>query len=247
MSKSAKLTRFIKHIESNEMKKFIYILVFFGLGNLAFIQQEQWIDLFDGKTLNGWSVHSGFAEYRVEDGAIVGTTVKGSPNTFLCTDKEYGDFILEFEVIVDPRLNSGVQIRSTIAKEELVHWLRNGKGEFQPRVIPKDRVHGYQVEIASAETGTSGGIYDEARRAMISEWWIKKGTEASKAFKDGQWNKYRIECRGQSIKTWVNGLSTMEIKDGMTKSGIIGLQVHGVRDDLPTLEVRWKNIRLQQL
>jgi len=54
----------------------------------------EWIDLFDGETLNGWSVHSGYAKYLVEDGAIVGTAVKGSPNTFLCTNKEYGDFIL---------------------------------------------------------------------------------------------------------------------------------------------------------
>ena len=223
----------------------ISLAVFFG--NYAFAQQEHWIYLFDGKTLDGWSIHSGFAKYRVEDGAIVGTTIRKSPNTFLCTDKSYGDFILEFEVMVDPRLNSGVQIRSTIAEEELIHWLRNDKGKFQPKTIPKDRVHGYQVEIAGAEVGTSGGIYDEARRAMIEAWWIKKGTKASKAFKDGQWNKYRIECKGQSIKTWVNGIPTADIKDAMTASGIIGLQVHSVGDDVPTLEVRWKNIRLLEL
>ena len=64
-------------------------------------QQDEWVSLFDGETLNGWSVHSGFAKYHVEDEAIVGTTVKGSPNTFLCTDREYGDFLLEFEVLLD--------------------------------------------------------------------------------------------------------------------------------------------------
>ena len=223
----------------------LLLAAFFG--NQAMGQQEKWIELFDGKSLDGWSVHSGFAKYRIEDGAIVGTTVKKSPNTFLCTDKSYGDFILEFEVMVDPRLNSGVQIRSTIAAEELTHWLRDDKGKFQPNPVPKDRVHGYQVEIAGAEVGTSGGIYDEARRAMIEEWWIKEGSEASKAFKDGQWNKYRVECRGQSIKTWVNGISTADVKDAMTASGIIGLQVHAVGDDVPPLEVRWKNIRLLEL
>lgn len=213
----------------------------------ALAQKETWIDLFDGKTLDGWSIHSGFAKYRVEDGSIVGTTVQKSPNTFLCTDKEYRDFILEFEVMVDPKLNSGVQIRSKIAQEELTYWLRDDKGEFIPKKVPKDRVHGYQVEIAGAEVGTSGGIYDEARRAMVSEWWIKKGTKASKAFKDGQWNKYRVECKGQSIKTYVNGVSTADIKDAMTASGIIGLQVHSVGNDATTYEVRWKNIRLQEL
>jgi len=213
----------------------------------AFGQQENWIELFDGKTLDGWSVHSGFAKYRVEDGSIVGTTVKKSPNSFLCTEQEYGDFILEFEVMVDPKLNSGVQIRSKIAPEELTYWLRDEKGKFGPRIIPKDRVHGYQVEIAGAEVGTSGGIYDEARRAMIEEWWIKKGTKASKAFKDNQWNKYRVECKGQSIKTWVNGILTADIKDGMTERGIIGLQVHSVGDDATPYEVKWKNIRLMEL
>lgn len=115
------------------------------------------------------------------------------------------------------------------------------------RKVPKDRVHGYQVEIAGAEVGTSGGIYDEARRAMIDEWWIKKGTEASKTFKDGNWNKYRVECKGQSIKTWVNGIQTADIKDAMTDNGIIGLQVHSVPEDAPTYEVRWRNIRIQEL
>jgi len=230
------------------MKNIIVIFLLACItGYPAFSQEGNWINLFDGKTLNGWSVHSGFAKYRVEDGAIVGTAVKNSPNTFLCTDKEYGDFILEFEVMVDPKLNSGVQFRSKIAPEELTYWLRNDKGEIQPRMVPKDRVHGYQVEIAGAEVGTSGGIYDEARRAMIRPWWIEKGTEASKAFRDGQWNKYRVECKGQSIKTWVNGIMTADIKDAMTSSGIIGLQVHDVGDDPTPYEVRWKNIRLTEL
>ena len=230
------------------MRIIISVLLLTGIfGNPAFAQQENWIELFDGKTLNGWSIHSGFAKYRIEDGTIVGTTVKSSPNTFLCTQKEYGDFILEFEVLVDPRLNSGVQFRSKIAPEDLTYWLRNEKGEIQPKIVPKDRVHGYQVEIAGAESGTSGGIYDEARRAMIPAWWIKKGTDASKAFKDGQWNKYRVECKGQSIKTWVNGVLTADIKDAMTASGIIGLQVHGVGNDPTSYEVKWKNIRLLEI
>ncbi len=229
--------------------RFFYTILFFVtiIATPSIAQKGKWKDLFDGKTLKGWSVHSGFAKYRVEEGTIVGTTVKKSPNTFLCTEKEYGDFILEFEVMVDPKLNSGVQIRSTVAEEKLSYWLRDDKGTFQPRTVPKDRVHGYQVEIAGEETGTSGGIYDEARRAMVTEWWIKEGTDASKAFKDGQWNKYRIECKGQSIKTWVNGIPTIDIKDAMTASGIIGLQVHSVGDDAPTYEVRWKNIRLKEI
>jgi hypothetical protein len=118
----------------------------------------EWMDLFDGKTLNGWSIHSGYASYRVEEGAIVGTAVKGSPNTFLCTNREYGDFILEFEVKCNPRLNSGVQIRSQIAKDPMFFVFRRPDGRPRQRLITPDRVYGYQVEIAGAESGTSGGI-----------------------------------------------------------------------------------------
>ncbi|MEM0969356.1 MAG: DUF1080 domain-containing protein, partial [Verrucomicrobiota bacterium] len=76
---------------------------------------ESWISLFDGQSLNGWSIKSGFATYRVEDGAIVGKTAEGSKNTFLCSEEEFADFELEFEVMVDDGLNSGVQIRSQLA------------------------------------------------------------------------------------------------------------------------------------
>ncbi|MHC4727462.1 MAG: 3-keto-disaccharide hydrolase, partial [Planctomycetota bacterium] len=116
-------------------------------------EKDDWVSLFDGKSLNGWSVHSGFAKYHIEDDAIVGSTVKGSPNTFLCTDREYGDFILEFEVLLDPRLNSGVQIRSKIAKEEMVFVFTGREGKQRSRTIPADRVYGYQVEIATEKGG----------------------------------------------------------------------------------------------
>ena len=119
-------------------------------------------ELFDGETLKGWSVHSGHAAYRVEDGAIVGQAVKGSPNSFLCTDREFSDFILEFEVFLDDaELNSGVQFRSQIAGQELIFWFRNDQGKYQSKTIPADRVYGYQVEISS------GGQKMVPRRAKL--------------------------------------------------------------------------------
>lgn len=222
------------------------ILVSSGLDIHA--QQNKWIDLFDGKTLDGWTVHSGFAKYRVENGEIVGNAVKGSPNSFLCTDQSYGDFILEFEVyLVDPELNSGVQFRSMIAKEETAFWFRNDNGELTMKTIPKDRVYGYQVEIAGENVGSSGGIYDEARRAFMDPWWPEKGSLESKAFKDGQWNKYRVECQGDHIRTIVNGVVINDIRDGLNMEGIIGLQVHDVGNNPTPFEVRWRNIRLMPL
>ena len=222
-------------------------LIFLSGCNCSKSQDEGWINLFDGETLNGWSVHSGFAKYRVEDGTIVGTSVKGSPNSFLCTDREFGDFILEFEVLLkNPELNSGVQFRSMIAKKEMVFWFRNNEGIPEPRTYPKDRVYGYQVEIATETIGSSGGVYDEARRAFMP-WRPEPGSEASKAFKDKKWNKYRIECKGDSIKTTVNGVVCADFRDSLNDSGIIGLQVHDVGEVETPYEVRWRNIRIKTL
>jgi hypothetical protein len=203
-----------------------------------------WVRLFDGKSLEGWSIHSGTATYTVEGKTIVGTAVLGSPNTFLCTDKEYGDFILEFEVKVDPELNSGVQFRSLIAGQNtVIKFVRDGK-EIE-RKLPPDRVYGYQVEIA-ATGGSSGNVYDEARRAVFLDDFSNKPA-ARKAFKDGKWNKYRVECKGDSIRTWVNGVPAADFRDSMTTRGIIGLQVHQIpKDKFKPYQVRWRNLRIQE-
>jgi hypothetical protein len=239
-----KKCKIFKKMKKSIKESIILSLLFLLISINAISQDKEWINLFDGETLEGWSIHSGKAKYKVEDGAIVGTAVKDSPNSFLCTDQEYGDFILEFEVfLTDPKLNSGVQFRSIIAGEELVFWFRNSDGIPQPKRIPADRVYGYQVEIASETVGSSGGVYDEARRAFMP-WKPEEGSEASKAFKNDQWNKYRIECRGISIKTMVNGIVCADFKDALNDNGIIGLQVHGVGSDPTPYEVRWRNIRI---
>ena len=237
------------NIPYKESGRFLTVLIalLVVLASFSFAREQkkdEWVSLFDGKTLNGWSVHSGFAKYNVENGAIVGTTVKGSPNTFLCTDREYGDFILEFEVHLDPRLNSGVQIRSKIAKEEKVFVFGGREGEPRRRKVPPDRVYGYQMEIATEKKGSSGSIYDEARRAfMLAD--TTSDPAAGKAFKDGQWNKFRIECKGDRFRTWINDVPCVDLRDGMTSRGIIGLQVHGVKKDATAYQVCWRNIRIQ--
>jgi len=149
-------------------------------------------------------------------------------------------------LLTDPKLNSGVQFRSKIAEKEMTFWFRNGDGIPQPNTYPADRVYGYQVEIATETNGSSGGVYDEARRAFMP-WRPEAGSEASKAFKDNQWNKYRVECKGNSIKTTVNGIVCADFRDSLNDRGIIGLQVHDVGDDPTPYEVRWRNIRILPL
>ncbi len=220
------------------------VLVFAATASLNAKENAEWKSLFDGKTLAGWEVKSGFAKYHVEDGMIVGTTVEGSPNTFLCTKKLYGDFELEFEVKVDPALNSGVQIRSLVYEKDTKIWMWRG-GKKRERVHQAGRVYGYQVEISNEKTGASGGIYDEARQGM---WLydVSKDPIASKAFKDNQWNKYRVVCIGDSIKTWVNGVPCADLRDPVDQTGLIGLQVHGFKGKQPA-QVRWRNIRIKDL
>lgn len=149
-----------------------------------------------------------------------------TPNTFLATKKMYGDFILEFEFKVDDGLNSGVQFRSNSLKE-----YQNG------------RVHGYQFEIDPSSRAWTGGIYDEARRGWL--YPMNYNPEGQKAFKNGEWNKARIEAIGSSIRTWVNGVPCTDLLDNTTLSGFIALQVHSIGNaDLEGKTVAWRNIRI---
>jgi hypothetical protein len=194
--------------------------------------------LFDGKTLAGWRQCNGTAKFAVEEGGvIVGTTAAGSPNSFLCTEKEYGDFILEFEEKHDPELNSGVQIRSHRYERE-TEVLTENRGLVR-RKHEAGRVYGYQVEIATAASGASGGIYDEARRGWID---LARNT----ALRDNEWNRYRVAASGDSIKTWINGVAVADLVDSVDLTGFIALQVHQYAGEKPR-QVRWRNIRLEDM
>ena len=199
--------------------------------------------LFNGKDLTGWTVRGGRHTFEARDGAIVGTCVAGQPNGFLCTDQVYTNFVLTMEILPDPRLNSGVQIRSeAFDTEKTLEWT-NQLGEVKTHTVPAGRVHGYQVEIDPTPRAFSGGIYDEARRG-----WLDKPDDdemARKAFKTDDWNLYRIEARGPSIKTWVNGVPVADIEDDMTPAGFIGLQVHSSKN--PGAQVQWRNLRIEVL
>lgn len=213
---------------------------------LAFISTasaQQWTPLFDGKTLNGWEVCNGFAPYTVEDGAIVGRTADKSPNSFLCTKKEYGDFVLELDVLVDDALNSGIQIRSHRYADDRTVKTFDGKAIVE-RKQSKGRVHGYQIEISPDDRGVSGGVYDEARRGWLQT--PDKDSPGSKAFKKGEWNKYKIQAIGDNIKVWINGAQTADLIDPVDMTGFIALQVHSFKGPHPAV-VKWRNIRIQDL
>lgn len=218
-------------------------LMLLAAGTVRAENEEKFVPLFNGENLDGWVQNGGKAEYTVEDGVIIGTSVPKTPNSFLCTEKKYGNFILEVEYMVDPLLNSGIQIRSNVYDEPKTYKTDEGK-EVK---VSAGRVHGYQVEIDPSARAWSGGIYDEGRRGWLFN--LKDKPEAQKAFKQNEWNKYRIECRGDSIKTWINGVPAADLTDSMTAEGFIALQVHGVGGDEKKVgkQIKWRNVKIIEL
>lgn len=212
-----------------------------GLSTAAAAPDEDgWVMLFDGKTLDGWVQRGGKAKYTVEDGVIVGSSVPNTANSFLCTAKQYGDFVLELDFKVAATLNSGVQIRSECFDEPKTLDIGGKKIK-----VAAGRVHGYQVEIDPSARAWTAGIYDEGRRGWLND--LKNNEAARKAFKAGEWNHLKVECKGDSIKTWLNGVPAADLKDSVTPKGFIALQVHGVGNKTEKLQVMWQNIRLKEL
>lgn len=209
-------------------KKIISLLLLSSLICMAAFAQPKWENLFNGKDFTGWTKLNGKAEYTIEEGGITGTSKSGTPNTFLATDKSYGDFILELDYKLEAGLNSGIQFRSASNSP-----FKNG------------RVHGYQFEIDPSARAWSGGIYDEARRGWL--YTMEKNPSAKPAYKAGSWNHVRIEAIGNTVKTWLNDIACASILDDLsgTSSGFIALQVHEIykpEDEGKTIQ--WKNIRI---
>ena len=209
------------------------------------------VALFNGQNLDNWVKRGGVATYAIEGDAIVGTSTPNTPNTFLCTNRDYADFILELELKVDDGLNSGIQIRSHTRKEAGSVKIAKVQGgdEFYTVKYDIGRVFGYQVEIDPSPRAYSGGIYDESRRGWLNDLSGDKNKAAREAFKNGEWNTYRIEAIGNSIKTWVNGVPAADLIDDVDASGFIALQVHGIGDhpELAGTQVRWRNIVITEV
>lgn len=211
------------------MKKILsFFMLFMLIVSGSVSAQNGWTNLFNGKDLTGWKQLNGEAKYEVMNGEIVGTTVLNTPNSFLCTEKNYSDFIFEVELLVEENMNSGIQFRSESKPE-----YNNG------------RVHGYQCEVDPSKRAWSAGIYDEARRGWLYPLELNPGAQS--ALKMGEWNTYRIECIGPSIKTWLNGVACAHVIDDMTPEGFIALQVHGIgnNEDKVGHQIKWRNIRIK--
>ncbi len=188
--------------------------------------QEDWTYLLADGNLEQFQQLGGQATFRLEEEMLIGISQLGTPNSFLATRRIYGDFVLEFEVWIEQGLNSGVQIRS------------NSDPDYQ-----EGRVHGYQVEIETSVRRWAGGIYDEARRGWL--YPLSMNPSAQTAFRNGEWNHYRIEAIGSTIRTWINGIACANLVDDLTPTGFIAFQVHSIDHAAQAgKEVRWRKVRL---
>lgn len=209
---------------------FLILTLFYSFCLNAQTNADGWINLFNGKDLSGWKRVAGTAEYTVENGLIVGRTVMNSRNTFLITEKEYGDFILEADIwLEDEEGNAGIQTRS----------------HFDPKAFDgAGRVYGRQCEIDPTPRKWTGGIYDEGRRQWL--YPLQLNPRAQHAYKKGEYNHYRVECIGNEMKTWVNGIAAAYVVDTIDAKGFIGLQVHAINAaDHAGKKVCFKNVRIK--
>lgn len=188
-------------------------------------QSDGFRPLYNGKNLDGWESYGGKAPFRADGESILGTAVINTPNTFLCTQRPYGDFILEMEFYNDAPLNSGVMARG--------QW-RQLKDQRQ--------IFGYQVEIDPSVRAYTAGIYDEARRGWI--YPVHYNPPARAAFRTGKWNSMRIEFIGNELRTFLNGHAVSNLVDDFDAEGMVCLQVHSVAPELAGKTMRWRNIRI---
>ncbi len=189
-------------------------------------QGKGWTKLFNGVNLEGWKQLGGKSTYEVVDGAIMGTVVAKTGNSFLATEKTYGDFLLELDVMIeDTANNSGIQVRSHYDPAG-----NNGQG----------KVYGKQCEIDPKARSWTGGIYDEGRRGWL--YPLTLNPPARKAFRVGVYNRFRIECIGNETRTWVNGQPVSFLVDTLDNEGLIALQVHS---GIEGKRVFFKNIRIK--
>lgn len=203
---------------------------------------DQWIELFDGSSKAGSVQMDVTATYDVEEGAIVGRSLVGNTSmSFLCTETQYSNFELEFDVrLFDRELNSGVQIRS-LPKEG-----SKAEGTFGP-------ICGPQVEIAAGKkegAATRSGF-------IFGQGWKGYLTPADEIinhqhFKFDEWNHYRVVAKGDVVTTFINGTQVTETKipperHETNSKGHVCLQVHAVKDAPRPYRVAWKNIRIKEL
>lgn len=190
---------------------------------------EGFVSLYNGKNLDGWTPLGGKCTFEAKGDTILGTTIKGSPSTYLSTDKaDYADFIFTAEIKWEIQGNSGFMFRGL---------QKPGK----KGVI----VYGPQVEMEGFAAGRnwSGGIYEQSAGGWAYPLWLEAHKEARGALKKDDWNRVTVHAQGDTFKTWINGVPAAHLKDAKYKQGFFSLQVHSGKEGL----IHFRNIKVKEL
>ena len=183
------------------------------------------VSLWDGKTFNGWEGDTN-KSFRIQDGAIVAGTMKEKipRNEFLCTTRNYSNFILTLKFkLVGEGSNAGIQFRTK-------------------RIPNHHEVSGYQADMGDPQWW--GCLYDESRRNKVLAQ--SNMAEVNKVLKRNDWNEYKIKAEGKRIQLWINGLQTIDYTEkdaNIDESGVIAVQIHSG----PPSEAWYKDITIQEL
>jgi hypothetical protein len=207
-----------------------WLFILFSCNNQQ-SQEAEWKSLFNGQDFSGWDQRGGEAEFKIEGDKIIGITKDDTPSSYLCTQREYEDFILELEVKMDTAMNSGIQIRSHSRPD-----YKSGK------------VHGWQIELDPSDRSWTGGVFNQSRGGWSQT--LEDNPEAREAFKPMEWNTLKIKAEGESIQSWVNGVQAADYTDTLqNRSGMICLQVHStIPGRWPAgKEIEFRNIRIKEL
>jgi hypothetical protein len=211
----------------------VFTILVFNLS--AFSQsKENWKNLFNGKDLTGWKMVGATGVAEVKDMAInCHMTANTTEHTFVCTRDKFRDFILEMDIKTDPEYNTGILLRC----------------EDKARNCDSCKVslYGYQVKIDPSVTRAwTGGIFDDYGASWHWLYDLSKDDRARKAYHIGEWNHFRIEAVGPSVKVWVNSIPVTNMINHKYSKGYIALKIHALKNfpEKEKMVGRYKNIRI---
>ncbi|MCX8238289.1 MAG: DUF1080 domain-containing protein [Akkermansiaceae bacterium] len=189
--------------------------------------KEGFVSLLNGKNLSNWESKGGKSTFEYQNGLVTGTCVPGEPSTYLCTKKaDYADFIFTCEMKWEIDLNSGVMFRGQSGKKHAV---------FGPQV---------EMEGIKKTRGWSGGIYGQSCGGYWYPLWLKQHDEVRKALKKESWNRVTVMAKGNTVKTWLNGVPAAHwVGDDTFTKGYFGLQVHQAKSG----KVLWRGLKVREL
>lgn len=190
--------------------------ILFSLALTAISTAKDSPALFNGKDLSGWTSPNKERFWRVENAILIGESDAELASSYLWTERQYQDFVLEFEVRWTGEIDSGIDFRDPKIQLQL----------GVSRSLKRDMTGSFYV-------GKPG--YPDAGQAKTAAQLMKG---------EGQWNHFRLEAKGDTFKTWINGQPASQYTDPkFTGAGPIGLQIHrGVK-----MKVEYRHLKLTEL